>query len=464
LPIDLPCPASSAIVPVVSDDGQWLIVAAFDQGSPGCRVLASANNGSFTEVEELRCEELGLGWWRPEGPVLLKRDFGQTGRDVVLADLTSLRSGGGRPRVERLHTDTEGLLAGVVASPGGALLTIRRAIDGGDDLGALGPEGAIERIGMPEPIAVSEWAYDGSRDRVLLRVEQWDAPARLLAYDFGSRAIECLSGSVRALDLEVLVRTLAAEGGASVPVTVIRRAGLNRPAPCLLYGYGGFGISPRPQSMLGLAPWLEAGGIVVAAHVRGGGERGPTWHEDGRGLNKRNSFRDFIATARWLVSEGLARAGGVCSWGQSAGGLLALGAAVLAPRQFAGVVAVNPVTDGARFAHYGDDGAHWIAEFGDPANDPAALASAAEWSPLHNLVKGCHYPPTLIIVGANDTRVSPAHGRKMTAALHATGSCGPHLHHERPDTGHGGRATLGAHIDDLIITQRFAAAMTGLEL
>lgn len=103
-----------------------------------------------------------------------------------------------------------------------------------------------------------------------------------------------------------------------------------------------------------------------------------------------------------------------------------------------------------------------VTEFGDPLRDPAALAAVAAWSPLHNLTEGTSYPATLVITSKNDRRVSPAHGRKMIAALQASGSKGPHLLLERGDTGHGGPARLSAHIEDQVTTQRFAAARTGL--
>ena len=464
IPLPLPITTTGAIVPVVSDDACWVMAAVFEPGLSGCSLLVANNQGTpeFQEVQGIGRNDLGLGWWRPNGPVLLARSA-TGGREVVDLDLRPLRQLGGRPVPERILDDPQGLLTGVIASPDGEILTIGRASDGGDSFRRLRGDGTLDEIWTPKGISITEWAINGGGQSVLLRVEQWDAPARVFSYDFAHGQFSLLRDSEQSLNLKVSTLEVPGHDSTPIPVTILKAGGAeNQPAPCLLYGYGGVGISLRPQYMAGWAPWLEAGGIIAAAHVRGGGELGPAWHEAGRGANKMNSFQDFISVARWLVSEGHAKANGLCSWGQSAGGLLVLGAAVLAPDAFAAVVAYNPVTDMAGFTGYDDDGAYWVTEFGDPLRDPAALAAVAAWSPLHNLTEGTSYPATLVITSKNDRRVSPAHGRKMIAALQASGSKGPHLLLERGDTGHGGPARLSAHIEDQVATQRFAAARTGL--
>ncbi|HLO78137.1 MAG TPA: prolyl oligopeptidase family serine peptidase, partial [Magnetospirillum sp.] len=142
--------------------------------------------------------------------------------------------------------------------------------------------------------------------------------------------------------------------------------------------------------------------------------------------------------------------------------MLTLGTAVMAPDICAGVVAENPLTDMAKFSRFRDDGKLWIVEFGDTSGDAAALAAAAEWSPLHNLQPGRDYPATLIMACGNDQRVSPIHGRKMTAALQATGSRGPHLLLEKDGAGHGGAVTRDETAATRAEMLRFAAARTGL--
>jgi prolyl oligopeptidase len=245
-----------------------------------------------------------------------------------------------------------------------------------------------------------------------------------------------------------------------IPVTMIRHQAQTDPnGPILLMGYGGFEISLRPWCQSYWMPWLEAGGRVAVAHVRGGGERGPRWHQQGKGQRKQVSVSDFLSVARFLRQAGPSA---ICSWGMSNGGGLVLAAAVSAPELFAGVIAINPVVDIAKF-HRFTDGSHWLDEYGDPdqAEDLRAIAS---WSPLHRLQIGTRYPPSLIIVAKNDERVDPMHGRKMTAALQATGSPGPHLQCETSDAGHGGGETQTSFAEQAALAQRFAAQSCGIDL
>lgn len=459
-----PCETTDAgLVPMVSDDGAWLVIVVFAPGVPGCRLFAALNAPcpTFAEILGVDDEGLGLGGWRGEGLVLVPRTT-SGGREVVLADLRPLLAGGS-PCLSSLYREDGDRMTAACVLRTGEIVLIDRAPDGGHAFRCL-VDGRTVDVPADPGTALAAWTV--AEGRLLATMSSWTAPACLVAFDAESRRFIRLRETGRRLGVDVSRAAVESDDGVRVPVTLIRSAGGGDESarPCLLWGYGGFGISLRPNCMMGLEPWFAAGGMLAIAHVRGGGEGGTAWHEAARGAAKLTSFTDFIAVARWLTASRQTTPERLCAWGSSAGGLLVLGSAVLAPDLFRAVIADNPVTDIARFTRFADDGRFWTVEFGDTARDPAALAAAARWSPLHNLQSGRDYPATLISVSRNDQRVSPIHGRKMTAALQATESRGPHLLMERDGVGHGGMATVGDAADAMATVLRFIAWATDSHL
>ncbi len=461
--IEVPCDTKGAgIVPIVSDDGNWLVLLTYSPGVPGCRLFAAVNSPApnFIEINGFDSEDLNLAGWRSDGLVLVPRNEGA--RDIVLADLTPLMTGG-LPVLRLLHRDDTGRLSSACALANGDLLLIDRADDGGHAFRHLWCDGRLQPVEAGCGITWGDWTLDRDSGRLLANLTRWDTPSHLVAYDPAARAFMPLRQPAVGLRLWTGRAEAIAEDGTRIPVTLLKPQGREHEGnlPCLLWGYGGFGIGIHPQCKMSLEPWLAAGGMVAIAHVRGGGELGPAWHEAAKGVNKLKSFTDFITAARWLATSGHTSARYLCLWGSSAGGLLVLGSAVLAPDCCAAVIAENPVTDMAKFTHYDDDGRYWTVEFGNPDSDPDALATIARWSPLHTLEQGYRYPATLITVGLNDERVSPVHGRKMIAALQATGSAGPHLLLELDGAGHAGHATVTESAESRATLLRFAAWATG---
>ncbi len=220
-----------------------------------------------------------------------------------------------------------------------------------------------------------------------------------------------------------------------------------------MIAYGAFGVSLRSWCLTVFKPWFEAGGMVAHAHVRGGGEGGRGWHRAAKGAERKlTSFTDLIAVCRDLAPHPL------CLFGAGAGGMLALGAAVMAPDICVGVIADGPLADMANYHRWGH-GKWWMREFGDPATE---LAAIGRWSPLHNLKAGAAYPPVLVISGGADRAETPIHGRKMVAALQAAGASA--VLHEIDGVGNRGAMTLSAQSEDWAVIQRFAAGVTRLPL
>ncbi|WP_433217328.1 prolyl oligopeptidase family serine peptidase [Microtetraspora malaysiensis] len=241
---------------------------------------------------------------------------------------------------------------------------------------------------------------------------------------------------------------------------IIARAGLHGPRPAILYGYGGFGVALTPAYAADTLAWTEAGGVVAVAMVRGGGEEGEEWHRAGMLDRKQNAFDDFVAAAETLIADGWTAPDRLGIWGESNGGLLVGAALTQRPDLFAAAVCSAPLLDMVRYERSGL-GPAWRGEYGS-AEDPDLFRCLLGYSPYHRVREGVDYPATLFTVFGGDTRVDPAHARKMCAALQrATGGDRPILLRHEGDVGHGARATSRATAL-AADTLAFLAAHTGL--
>jgi len=232
------------------------------------------------------------------------------------------------------------------------------------------------------------------------------------------------------------VRVTSADGTA-VPMFLTRRSDVTPrgDGPALLYGYGGFDIPVLPWFSPLHAAWLEAGGLLAVANLRGGGEYGRAWHEGGRLAVKQNVFDDFCACARWLASAGWSRPDRIAITGASNGGLLVGACLTQHPELFGACVADVGVLDMLRF-HKFTIGKAWTSDYGDP-DDPEQFRWLRAYSPLHN-VRPRRYPATLLLTGDHDDRVVPGHSFKFAAALQAAQvGDAPVLIRVDTSTGHG---------------------------
>lgn len=207
--------------------------------------------------------------------------------------------------------------------------------------------------------------------------------------------------------------------GTSVPYTRVGPAGDTGDAPVLLRGYGGFGVNAMPcyDSAAG-ALWLERGGTLVIANIRGGGEFGAAWHQAGRREGRRRSYEDFAAVAADLAARGVTRPGRIAAEGGSNGGLLVANMLTRYPERFGAIACTIPLIDMRRYTRLG--GAIWIDEYGDP-DRPEDWRFLAGISAYHTAAPGRPYPPVLIHTNRRDDRVHCGHGRKMAAKLRAMG-------------------------------------------
>ena len=196
---------------------------------------------------------------------------------------------------------------------------------------------------------------------------------------------------------------------------LVSRADAPRPGPVLLTGYGGFNISLTPAFDPSDLVWLDGGGTLAVANLRGGGEYGEAWHRAGMREQKQNVFDDVIAAAEWLLANRVAEPGRIAIEGASNGGLLVGAVMVQRPDLFGAVICRVPVADMLRY-HLFTVGRFWIPEYGC-ADDPAAFAYLYRYSPYHNVRDGVRYPPTLVMTADTDDRVAPGMAKKFAARL-----------------------------------------------
>ncbi len=208
--------------------------------------------------------------------------------------------------------------------------------------------------------------------------------------------------------------------------------------PTLLRGYGGFEVSQTPgyDGAIGRA-WLEGGGVLVVANIRGGGEYGPAWHQAALRENRHRAYEDFAAVARDLIGLKITSPKHLGCMGGSNGGLLVGNMLTHYPELFGAIVCQVPLLDMKRYTRL-SAGTSWIAEYGDP-DEPGDWAFIQTFSPYHNLREGIDYPPILFYTATSDDRVGPVQARKMAARMQARGI--PEvLFYENREGGHAGSA------------------------
>ncbi|MBY0334516.1 MAG: prolyl oligopeptidase family serine peptidase [Acetobacteraceae bacterium] len=302
-----------------------------------------------------------------------------------------------------------------------------------------------------------------SDDEAFFVFTSFNSPTTIHRYDVATNSSTLWAEPDVAVDARIIVeqRFYASKDGTLVPMFIIRRSDITGPAPTMLHVYGGYGISVVPMYSPAILAWVERGGVVAVASIRGGGEYGKAWHDAGRLRNKQNSFDDAIAAGEHLKAEGIALPDGLVIQGDSNGGLLVAAVVNQRPDLFDAALPGVGVMDMLRFDRF-TGGRLWVSEFGDPANE-ADFHNLLGYSPYHNIRPGTAYPAILVTTADADDRVVPAHSFKYVAALQAA-DLGDRPRLLRIDTraGHGaGEPTLKV-IEAIADMWAFAARWTGL--
>jgi prolyl oligopeptidase len=280
--------------------------------------------------------------------------------------------------------------------------------------------------GLPGIGVVDVWRLDGheseSNGDLLANIQDPLTPPSLMLIE-GVASPVPLKQAPRTFNSAGLVVTqheAISIDGERIPYVQTGPASETGDAPLHMTAYGGFGLSVKPNynSALGKL-WLERGGTIVQANIRGGGEFGTRWHDAGRYAGKRLAHDDFAAVAADLVRRGVTRADRIAAEGGSNGGILISNMLVRYPERFGALFCTIPLIDMRRYTKL-LAGASWIAEYGDP-DKPEEWAWLQTYSAYHTATPGQQYPPILIATTRRDDRVHPGHARKMAAKLQAMG-------------------------------------------
>jgi prolyl oligopeptidase len=251
-------------------------------------------------------------------------------------------------------------------------------------------------------------------------------PPTIFRYDIASKEAKVFRApeipGFKADDYETKEVFYTSKDGTRVPMFLVYRRGLKLDGnnPTLLFAYGGFNSIVSPEFSALRIALLEQGFVYASANLRGGGEYGEKWHENGSKLKKQNVFDDFIGAGEWLISNKYTSRDKLAIMGGSNGGLL-IGAVInQRPELFRAAVALAGVMDMLRFQKF-TIGWAWVSDYGSSDNEQEFKALYA-YSPLHNIRAGVNYPATLITTADHDDRVVPGHSFKYAATLQAAAS------------------------------------------
>lgn len=324
------------------------------------------------------------------------------------------------------------------------------------------PDGVVALPGIGSVAGTSGAADD---DELFYAFTSFATPTTIYRYDLKTGAATPWAKPKVAFDpglYDVSQRFYASKDGTKVPMFIVRRkdspAG---PAPTLLYAYGGFNVSMNPAFSATRIAWLEQGGVLAVANIRGGGEYGKAWHDGGRLAHKQNVFDDFIAAGEDLIAQGVTSKGKLAIQGGSNGGLLVGAVVNQRPDLFAAALPQVGVMDMLRFDRF-TAGRYWVDDYGYPSKE-ADFRVLRAYSPYHNIRDGQDYPAIMVTTADTDDRVVPGHSFKYTAALQAA-RIGPKPHLIRIETraGHGSGKPTDKVIAEAADSWAFAAAWTGM--
>ena len=295
-------------------------------------------------------------------------------------------------------------------------------------------------------------------------------PASVYDYDMVTRERQLLKrqpvlGDFDRDDYESERLFVTAGDGAKIPVSLVYRKGLERNGenPCLLYGYGAYGMSMDPSFSSPRLSLLDRGMVFAIAHIRGGQEMGRQWYDQGKFLNKRNTFEDFIAAGKALIEGGYTRNDRLAILGGSAGGLLVGAVLNMAPDLIKAAVAKVPFVDVVNTML--DDSLPLTIpeyeEWGNP-NDPDYFDYIQSYSPYDN-VEAKAYPHILVTAGLNDPRVHYWEPAKWTARLRAEKTDGNRLLLKtNMGAGHGGASGRYDALRELAFDYAFILDVLGV--
>jgi prolyl oligopeptidase len=435
--------------PEVSDDGRWLVVRVGQGTDRRNRVyIADLKSKLRTPRPLIDVLEAKYAFIGSQGPVLwFLTNLGAPKGKVIAIDLRHKD----RKHWKTLIPESEDRLESAAAVGGRFVLNFLK--DAHSDIRIHRLDGSFQEA-LRLPVVGNALGLEGhlAQKETYFSFETFSAPPAIFRLEPATgefRIFRAPQLKFEPSEYESRQVFYQSKDGTRVPMTLSFRKGTtpdgNRPV--LLYGYGGFDIPLVPKFLPAWLGWMERGGVLATANIRGGGEYGEAWHQAGMKLQKQNVFDDFIAAAEWLIAEKWTQPSRLAIEGGSNGGLLVGAVLNQRPDLFGCALPLVGVMDMLRFQKF-TIGWAWTSDYGS-SDDPEQFRALRAYSPLHNIKPGGIYPATLVITADHDDRVVPAHSFKYTAALQAAqGGPAPILIRIETRAGHGAGKPTSKKIDE----------------
>jgi len=439
--------------------GRRMLIRVAHGDGGACAFFLREANGSVVrladDTDEIAAAEIGAD----DAIYLLSRKGAPLGKVLRLPpDATSL------DRADLILAEGPHSIRDLIVTA--SRLYVIRLMGGPCELVVYGLDGtALGVVPTPPISSVNQVAASAHDDDMLFRCQTFISPPAWLRLRGGvvEETPLRVESPVSFDDAEVVRETCISPDGTRVPLNIIRKKGvrLDGTMPGLLTAYGGFGVSLSPRFRLDARMWLDEGGFLAIANLRGGGEFGEAWHTAGKLTSKPNVFDDMAACARHLCERGYTRPSRLALSGGSNGGLLMGAMLTRHPDLFGAVVSSVGIYDMLRVERTPNGGFN-VTEYGS-VRDPDQFRVLYSYSPYHRVRDGTPYPPTLLLTGENDPRVDSWHSKKMAARMQAATPTGCVLLFARPDAGHGIGRSHQQEIDDTTLELSFLFHALGLD-
>ena len=280
----------------------------------------------------------------------------------------------------------------------------------------------LGEITTPEGMGISRLYYNKTKKELTFRLSSYTIPPVKCELDLINYKFNYLGkAEVRfdAKNYHFMRKKITSHDGKKVPMFIVFKDSIpkNGNTPFLLKTYGGYGSIAKPNFDPGVIYFIENGGAFAYVHVRGGGEFGYDWWQEGRNLKKKNGILDFTKAAEYLINEGYTKPKKIGITGSSHGGLITAGAMIEKPDLFGAAVINVGALDMLRMEKT-ETGDSYVnkSEFGTVEKKDEFM-NLLSYSPFHNIKDSINYPSTLLITGSNDTRVPPYQSFKFAGKL-----------------------------------------------
>ena len=445
----------------VSDDGRWLVIASSSGTDPRNSITLVALDKAGTKPRALIP---GIeNDWALVGAIGNRLWF-RTDKDAPKGRIVRIDVGRGNAKPIEIVREDKDTLVG--ASMVGTHLIIAYLGDAKSQAERFTLEGKpVGKIDLPGIGTAAGFGGRYGESETFFSFSSFATPPTIYSFNTETNRSEPFFTPKVAFDPDAYETDQVfypSKDGTRIPMFIVRRKDLPAgPAPTLLYGYGGFNVSLTPGFSATRIAWLEQGGVLAVANLRGGGEYGTTWHDAGRLTRKQNVFDDFIAAGEYLIAQGITSQAKLAIQGGSNGGLLVGAVVNQRPDLFAAALPAVGVMDMLRFDQF-TAGRYWVDDYGSPAVE-ADWRLLRAYSPYHNIKPGADYPAVLVTTADTDDRVVPGHSFKYTAALQAAkAGSKPHIIRIETRAGHGAGKPTDKIIESAADEWAFVARWTGM--